>query len=67
MYVQYYRKSIHDGARAQAVTFNASQFKKAGFQRPLMMGMPILEAHQTVNRLNLTESQKPTPRFFYYL
>ena len=67
MYVTYNRKSIHDGARAQAVPFTPMQFKKAGFDRPLSIGMPLLEAHQTVNHMNLTESQKASPRFFYYL
>jgi hypothetical protein len=67
MYVTYQRKSINDGAKAQAVKFTPVQFTKAGFMRPLSSGMPILEAYQTVNQMNLSESQKPAPRFFYYL
>lgn len=69
MYTGYYRVPVNLAADAPTQRlFSEADFKRAGFPSPMLSGMPILEAHQTINRMNMQEAaRKAGPRYLYHL
>lgn len=68
MYVDYYRQSLSNPSTTERRKFSDADYKRAGFRQGFLSGMPVLEAHQTVNRLNTQEAKrKGGPRFVHFL
>ena len=59
----YLRKVLATG-EIQRVPFSAEHYKSAGVPEAPALGMPVLEAFQTVNRLNVSQYEQ---RYVYAL
>lgn len=59
----YIRKRIENG-EAQVIPFGPDDFREAGIGYAPIAGMPLLEAHQFVNRRN---AEQERPRYLYCL
>jgi hypothetical protein len=50
----YLRKVLATG-KIQRIPFTAEHYKTAGVLPAMLSGLPVLEAYQTVNRLNVSQ------------
>lgn len=53
-FTHYLRRILATGT-VERVQFDAPQFREAGVPASIMSGMPLLEAHQLVNKWNVQQ------------